>query len=80
MWRKMPESKFKIKPLDVVLAGVYVLLAPLAHYDLPFPLSAAAEVLLLVVVGAAIVLLHRKDYEESEKREMDENKKRRAAF
>ncbi len=63
----MPEYKFKIKPLDVVLAGVYVLLAPLAHYGLPFPFSAGAEILLLVAVGAVVFLLHRKEYEERNK-------------
>jgi hypothetical protein len=65
----------RIKPLDVVLAISFVILAPLAHYGLPFPISAAVEVLLLATLGFLGYLVHRKDYEQFKTRQQEENKK-----
>ncbi len=61
----MNHYKFKTKPVGYVIVGMYFLLAPLAHYDLPFPLSAATEVLLIPVLGGLLYLTHRKEFEES---------------
>ena len=72
----MTDFRPKRGPLDAVLGAAGIVPALLAHYDLPFPLSAAADILLIGVVGGLVCLIHRKDYEEYERRQRGESKKR----
>lgn len=68
----------KLKPLDILLAVGYVVLAPLVHYRLPFPISAGVEVILLGLIGILGYLVHRGELQQFKRRQEEEYKTRRS--